>query len=533
MGTVEIREMSFHYPSPLEEVFNRLTLSIDTGWRTALVGRNGRGKTTLLRLISGDLSPASGVVHVPTIASYFPYEISQPARAVREVVRGAVAPFDMWERELQTLSRLQSEADLERYGDLLELFERAGGYDIDARIDRECGLLGLDESVLDRPFTSLSGGEATRAMIAALFLRPDTYQLIDEPTDHLDRQGRAVLGEYLARKSGWLLVSHDRTLLELSADHVIAITPTGAAVHPGGFADWEQQRARRELHEHRRNENLEREIDDLAETARERRNWSAAREREKRGAFNKGFVSHRAAKMMKRALHAEERVERMLAEKQALLHDVERSRPIWLMPAADAPAIVARAEGLSVELGGRLVLDNVSLTIQSGERVAIVGGNGSGKTTLLRALAGEIIPGSGYVHIPRHIDVAYAYQNPRWSAGSLNRHLREAGIDEVEFRVVLGALGVSGGGDIQLETLSRGELRKIDLCRSFVGAHHLYIWDEPMNYLDLDTRARIEDAVCHSGATILFVDHDARFVERTATRVVELSQPGRRPEPCA
>jgi len=526
MATILFDSVHFHYEDPYVRVFEGLTLSIDTAWRTALIGPNGRGKTTLLNLIRSVLRPVRGRVEVPVEATYFPTAPADPAAATRDVVKDAIAPFRSWEPRMEELARSGEDASLRAWGELHDAYARAGGYDVDARIEAEFARMGMDLSLLARSFASLSGGEQTRALIAALFLRRDAFPLIDEPTNHLDMDGRAVLGAYLAAKPGFIVVSHDRAFLDGCANHVVSLNRSDARVSRGTYSQWRAAMDLEEEFERRRNEHLEREIDYLERAARKRRTWSGRAERKKIGAYDKGYWSARAAEQMKRARAIERRMERKIEEKKGLLRNVEKERALKIEGERKAPDVILAANDLVVRRGGRLVLDGVSLTVRRGDRVAVVGPNGCGKTTLLDVVAGQIAPERGTVSLDAHLVVARSYQVPRWTSGLLRDRLDRERIDETRFRNIMAAFGVAGEiFDRPLETFSEGERKKIDLCRSFLAPAHLVIWDEPLNYLDVASREGIERVVLERAPTMLFVEHDRYFVERVATDVLRLDMP--------
>ena len=528
MSKIVFNSVSFHYDSPFAPVFEDLSITIDIGWKTGVIGANGSGKTTLLRLISGELEPTEGEVILSGEAFYFPYRPKDAGQKTLQVIKEGIAPFSAWEREMERLLEARDERSLARYGEVLAEYERMGGYEIDDRIERELAQMGMDPELLQRDFHTLSGGEQTRALICSLFLKEGAFPLIDEPTNHLDMEGRALLGEYLARKEGFILVSHDRYLLDLCVDHILSIGKGDIRVRRGNYSQWKENREREEQFERRRRERLRREIELLERAARKRRAWAERKEREKIGGGDKGFIGHRAAKLMKQALVIERRISEKIEEKRGLLKDIEKERRLKMFTGPKPPETVLFMDGVTIELGGRPVVENFSLTLSRGERIALLGPNGSGKTTLLRAISGEIEVAEGVIHIPKYLTVARAYQEPLWKEGYLRDRLREEGIEEADFRNIMALLGVRGEVFARpLETFSEGERKKVDLCRSFLGEAHLFLWDEPLNYLDVMTREQIERLILEFQPTMLFVEHDRYFIERVATGVVRMGSPGR------
>lgn len=523
VSQIVLDDLSFHFEAPHVQVFEGVSQVLHTTWRTALVGRNGRGKTTILRLLRGELVPTGGRVHMPCVTGYFPYEPLSKEGSTRDVIREAIAPFSAWEAEMEVLLGAGDPISLTRYGEIAETFEKLGGYRIEGVIEKEFGALGMAPELLDRPFGTLSGGEQTRALIVALFARPDRFPLLDEPTNHLDMAGREKLGAYLARQAGFILVSHDRHVLELCADHVVSLNRSDVRVHKGSFGDWECQMAREEEQERRSRANLQREIRSLERAARERRDWSNAKEKEKRGAFDKGRIGHLAAKQMKRALGIERRSTQKIAEKESLLKNAEKHRRLKLVAATGTPKTLLRVSEVSIGLTNVPLVTELTFAIAVGERVAIIGPNGCGKTTLLRTITGALEPLEGEVGLSPRLVRACAYQTPLWRTGALRDHLTRAEIGETHFRSVMGCFGVHGElFERPLESFSQGQLKKVDLCRSFVAPAHLLIWDEPMNYIDLMSREMIEDVILEQQPSMLFVEHDRRFVERVATDIIEL-----------
>ena len=226
---------------------------------------------------------------------------------------------------------------------------------------------------------------------------------------------------------------------------------------------------------------------------------------------------------MRRARAIERRVDDKLAEKRSLLKNAESQARLKLKVEARSPDRVLNVQNITISRGGRALLKDFSMSVAKGERVALVGPNGCGKTSLLKAIVGELGPSAGVIDLPGHLAWSRATQVPRWRAGFLRDWLRQEAIEESLFRGILGAMGVCGEiFERDLATFSQGERKKVDLCRSFLNPSALLIWDEPLNYIDLMSRAQVEEVVLDHAPTLLFVEHDRVFIERIATRVIDL-----------
>ncbi|HEX7035831.1 MAG TPA: ABC-F family ATP-binding cassette domain-containing protein [Pseudomonadales bacterium] len=531
MATILLHHVEFGYPAAPEPVFRDLSLLLDTGWRTGVIGRNGQGKSTLLRLIHRELAPDAGEVEVPVTTRLFPGPRPSPERRTLDVVRDAVAPFSAWERRMDALLADAGEPALAEYAELHERYVACGGYQIDAWIARELDAMELPAELLDRPFGALSGGEQTRALIVSLFLDPASFPLMDEPTDHLDRAGRERLGAYLAGKSGFLLVSHDRSFLDRAVDHVLSLNRSDIRLNQGNYSQWRAQMDEELEFERRTRARIERTVARLETAAQRTRQNAEGRERDKYGAgpVDRGYIGRRAAKQMKRAKSVERRIDAELEAKRALLRNAEKERRLSVTTAPRRDERLLTVQNLTVAVGGRVLFRDLSFEVAPGERIAVVGPNGCGKTTLLDLICGRCVSGrrvadEGLVHRPAHVTLARGYQQPVWQQGELRRHLADAGLDETRFRQFLGVLGVRGDVFEQdLATFSLGQLKKVDLCRSLLTGADLLVWDEPLNYVDVHSREQLEQALLRDRPTLLFVEHDRAFVERVATRVIDLA----------
>ncbi len=552
MPNLICRGLSFAYDGAGSEkdIFSNLDLVLDTEWRAALVGANGRGKTTLLRLLAGELEPDRGAIERPVSTLLYTDRIQNEGLTAWESAREMAGPFRRWERRIEHLLSQGDDASLAEYGELESTYRSRGGYKIDVYLKTELTALAVPESVWSRSLTSLSGGEQTRTLLAGLFAAGADYPLIDEPTNHLDLEGRQILARYLAEKPGFLLVSHDRAFLDACIDHVIALNPDTVETQRASFSHWRQTHAERLAEQARSNELLRKDIRRLETAAAARRAGADAREADKTAGGRRrlpserggdsGFVGARAARQMKRALAVERRVGQAAEERRASLTDVEKVYPLkLLLPETPAPlhAPLVRTRDFQVRRTANLFRP-VSFELPAGERLALKGPNGCGKSSLLdllhSAAMGEPVTGSkglscaGSLQVASRIVVSRAWQIPRWRSGLLRERLEAGSLDESYFRQIMAALGVRGAVlDGSIEHLSQGQQKKIELARSLMTPAHLYIWDEPLNYLDVDARERIEAALLdaallEAGASFIFVEHDARFVDRLATSEVTL-----------
>ncbi|HMS64026.1 MAG TPA: ATP-binding cassette domain-containing protein [Ignavibacteria bacterium] len=525
MSTISINSLTFYYKDSSDKVFNDLNLNIDTGWRLGLTGRNGRGKSTFLNLLNKKLVPVHGSIQSEVETFYFPYEHEIKEQSTFSLIKERIAPFTDWEKQMEMQSKKGDKDSINEYGEILEKYQNANGYEIDSLIKKEFSELEMSNDLLKRNFNTLSGGEQTRTLLIPLFLKKNTFPLIDEPTDHLDMKGRIILGEYLSKKNGFILVSHDRNLLDKCTDHILSINKSDVKLNKGNYAQWKYNMDFEEEFEKRKNENLKREVKSLESSARKRRSWADSKETEKTGAYDKGYIGHKSAKQMKRALNLELRIEKKIDEKKSLLNNKEGERSLKIETIKKSTEKILSVSNATLIFDNRIIFKNFSLDIFKGDRVALTGDNGSGKTSLINAIRKQISLGEGIIYNPNYLEISYSDQNPEWDNGSLREHLKNSNIEETKFRNILGVMGAWGElFDRPLEKFSKGELKKAELCKSFIKPFDLLIWDEPLNYLDIASREQLEKVILEHEPTILFTEHDKKFVENVATKVVYLDK---------
>lgn len=493
MSLIQVEHLTFAYPGSYDNVFEDVSFQIDTDWKLGFLGRNGRGKTTFLRLLQGEYL-YEGRISQPGPCGYFPPPVPDAGAMTLEVLCGLCPAAEEWE------------------------------------LLRETGLLGVDAEALYRPFDTLSNGERTKCLLAALFCGEDRYLLIDEPTNHLDAAGRRAVASYLRQKRGFLLVSHDRDFLDGCVDHILALNRTGAEVQSGTFSSWWENKERRDAFEQAENEKLRGEIKRLEQSAEERKRKADAVERAKTGISSQGIVKHglrpylgeKSRKGQQQRKNMDRRAERAITEKSSLLKDLEKTEALKLHPLTARERLWDLRE-VCLYYGEKRVCGPLTFRIEPGERLAVHGGNGSGKSTLLKLLCGQEIDYTGALTRLSGLTVSYVPQDTSRLRGSLRDYARESGVDETLLLAILRKLDFPRAQfEKDMADWSQGQKKKALIARSLCESAHLYIWDEPLNYLDVWSRMQVEELLLNVQPTMVFVEHDGAFRKKIATRTIEI-----------
>lgn len=492
MSLINVNNLTFGYDGSLENVFEKVSFHIDTDWKLGLIGRNGKGKTTFLKLLLGKLE-FQGTITKNVEFDCFPFEVPDKEKMAIEIVNEIAPNVEDWE------------------------------------ILKELNLLKGNSEILYRSFHLLSGGEQIKILLISLFLKGNNFLLIDEPTNHLDKETQDNLVEYLNQKKGFILVSHDRNFLDKVVDHIIAINNTNIEIEKGNFSTWQENKQAQDSFELTQNERLRKDINKLEIASKNTANWSHKIEKSKYNTTNsgssidRGYVGHQSAKMMKKSKVMEHRIEKAMEEKASLLKNIDRNDTLKITPleARKNPLIVAK--DLQIKYDNKTIFSKTAFEIKTGDRIAITGKNGVGKSSLLKLLLGDRLPYEGTLKIANDLKISYVSQGTEELKGTLKQFAKESKVEESIFKAMLSKMGIAKEEfEKDITQMSEGQKKKVLLAKSISESANIYIWDEPLNYIDILTRIQIEEAILKYQPTFIFVEHDDTFAQKVATKKVEL-----------
>lgn len=488
MSMIKVENLTFAYPSSFDNVFENVSFQIDTDWKLGFIGRNGKGKTTFLNLLLGKYE-YSGRIISSVEFNYFPYNIEDKSVLTLYIAETICPLAEEWE------------------------------------IIREISYLDLDADVLYRPFETLSNGEQTKVLLAALFLNEGHFLLIDEPTNHLDNTGRKLVSEYLKKKKSFILVSHDRDFLDSCVDHILSLNRSDIEVQNGNFSSWMANFEKQQESELARNKHLKSDIKRLQQAARRSAEWSSRIEATKIGAYDKGFVGHKSAKMMKRSKTIESRQQQAIEQKSSLLKNSEMIMDLKISPLSFYTDTLLKLSDVEVCYDDESICKPVSFSVRRGERVVLDGVNGSGKSSILKILNGTLKNYNGTVNIASGLVISYVAQNTSDLNGTLSDFAADNHIDESLFKAILQKMDFNKTQfDKDIKNLSSGQKKKVLIAKSLCEKAHLYVWDEPLNFIDLYSRMQIENLIRQFLPTMIFVEHDSAFRKNTATKTVKITK---------
>ncbi len=550
MSLLQISELTFCYEGSFDNIFEDMSFSVDTDWKLGFIGRNGKGKTTLLKLLLGRYD-YSGSITTDKVFDYFPYQIaeSEMDKTVDELSEEWKPGVENW------------------------------------RIICEINSLGVDPEILYRPIRTLSHGERTKAMLAVLFSGENEFLLVDEPTNHLDKNGREIVKKYLNTKKGFILVSHDRDLLDAVCDHMLILNKSSVEVVSGNFTSWWENKQRADAFAIAENEKHMKEISKLRAAADRSGRWADKNENTKIGydpikehdrcISTRAYIGAKTKKMQSRVKSFEKRIDREIEEKEGLLNDIEKVDDLKLIPLSHHKKCLVECKNFSLGYKSfektKNVLEDITFQLMQGDILFLNGENGCGKSTLIKAIisnisnkqenhqeiydviqsgetgdmpqggetgnllldgeAGDMLQGgetgnmvtSGKLETASGLVISYISQNTSHLKGTLKEYAQSRDLDYSLFLTLLRKLDMGRTQfEKNIEEYSEGQKKKVLIAASLLTSAHLYIWDEPLNYIDVFSRMQIEKLIESFRPTMIIVEHDVRFREKLATKVLDI-----------
>ena len=499
-------------------VLDGLTFQIDQGERVGLLGKNGAGKTTLFKILTGELDYDEGQVTLAPgrrlgLISQIP--VYPPEYTVEDVLRTAFSRQQALAEEMRALeARMaagESDSDiLRRYDRLSERFMAFGGYDTDVAVKKVANGLSIPDSQRSQLFSSLSGGEKTRVNLGRLILEDTDILLLDEPTNHLDLHATEWLEEYIRAFRGTVVViSHDRYFLDRIVTRVIEVLDGKAEFYSGNYSFYAVEKERRYQERMKQYLKEQAKIQQLEKAAEQLRLW----------AFQGMDKTYR------RAISMERRIERMRTTAKPTKAKKMDARFSTAEFHGDE---VLSLRGVSKSYEEKHLFDGITLKVEGGERIALIGDNGTGKSTLIKMIVGELYPDDGRIRTGPQVRCAYLpqivhFDHPDWNLVE-NMMAAKRGLSAQSARNRLAAYEFQGEDVMKpVSVLSGGEQSRLRLCMLMDDEINFLILDEPTNHLDIASREWIEEAVEAYDGTLLFVSHDRYFINRFATRIWELA----------
>lgn len=489
---INVSNLTFSYDGSPKNIFEDVSFIIDTNWKLGFIGRNGKGKTTFLNLLLGKYE-YRGSINSSVNFDYFSFEVENPELSSYEIAEHSNYDYEQW------------------------------------KFDREISMLDMDSEILNRPFKTLSKGEQTKVLLSILFLKENNFLLIDEPTNHLDNKARESVAKYLKKKKSFILVSHDRKFLDACVDHILSINRTNIEIQQGNFSTWWENKIRQDAFEMSENEKLKKDISRLEKSARQTADWSNKIEASKyniKGDLlqDKGYIGHKSAKMMKRSIAAQNRKEKAIEEKSQLLKNIETLEELKMNLLANRNGRIIEVNNLSIMYDRNPIFDGVNFYLENGDRLQLKGKNGCGKSSIIKLLLGYDIDYKGTLNISGNPKISYISQDTSQLFGSLTEYARINNIDESLFKSILRKLDFEREQfDKNIENYSEGQKKKVLIAKSLCEQANLYIWDEPLNYIDVFSRMQIEDVILKYCPTMIFVEHDEEFSLKIATKTLDMN----------
>ncbi|MBC3888519.1 ATP-binding cassette domain-containing protein [Acetobacterium paludosum] len=513
---------NLHFSYGIHEIFKDLNLSVNEKKQIGLVGRNGTGKSTLLKLITGELVPERG--HISTKNGLSIGYLAQEPAIAESMTLGEMLTsvfqslIDMEKRikhigdQIAKSSGDAQEKLMTEFGELQETFSKKRGFEYPSRIRGVINGLGFKPEDLDKPFSVLSGGEKTRATLGQILLKEPDLLLLDEPTNYLDIDALQWLEQYLKGYSGtFIIISHDRYFMDKVCTSIIEVSQQNIKEYLGNYTHYAVKKRQNIMEQNHQYQQQMKEIKHQEEVI-------------------KRFRAYNSIKSSKRATSREKALNKIeLMDKADVVHNSHFS----FVPRVRSGNDVLSVNGIRKAFAGRLLFQNMSFEVHRGDKIGIIGANGAGKTTLFKIIQGKLQADSGEVRFGQKVHIGYFDQEHQDLKKFYNENLLEAMWDvdsklsEGEIRNILAAFLFVGEEVFKpINTLSGGEKARLLLARLMISQSNFLLMDEPTNHIDMDTKEILESALSQYEGTLLFISHDRYFLNRISNQIYQFSTNG-------
>ncbi len=509
----------------LKNVLNGMNLTLKTGERAAIIGCNGAGKSTVLKIIMKQENISAGTINIRKNATIgilrqiYEYEETNPN--VYTFLQRSFEHFFELETKLKKLEdEMSYEKDdekiselLQKYGNVQQKYIQMGGYDIQEKFNKICSGLQINEKMLNQNYNDLSGGEKTIVNLGALLLKEPSILLLDEPTNHLDMEKLEWLEKFLKEYKGTILmVSHDRYFLDKIATKTILLENGKEKIYFGNYSYFLKEDEKRTLAEFENYKNQQKMIKKMKESIKTLRKF---------GELAKNEMFFKRAKSIEKKLAKIEQLPQVDLEQKTLLN-------FKLNIDSRSGKDVVIINNLNKNFESKNIFENANLQIHYGEKIALIGKNGTGKSTLLKIIMNEDCEYTGEIKIGQSVNIGYIPQEIKFEDDNqtiLNFFEQFDNRNETEIRTSL-AKYMFRGNDVfkKVSSLSGGEKVRLILAKLLKQNINFLILDEPTNHIDIETRELLEEAIKEYSGTVLFVSHDRYFINNLAERIVEVKE---------
>jgi len=518
MIELELKEIEKYFGG--NRIFSNISFEVHNNERVGLIGKNGSGKTTIFKIIAGMENQDKGSIsirknstvgyleQIPDYPKHF--KVIDVLKTAFQIQYEINKELKIMEVEMGSLNGNDLERVLRKYGELNELYQSKGGYDIDEKMSKVCIGLKFEEESLDREFMTLSGGEKTIVMLGKILLENPEILLLDEPSNHLDVVSIEWLENYLKSYKGTVvIISHDRYFLDRVVTKIVEIEEGETSLYNGNYSYYVIEKQKRIFEEFEAYKDQQKKIKAVEKAIKKLREWATQGDNEK---FFK-----RAESMQKR-LNKVERVDKPLINQAKIKLDFAKTDR--------SGTDVVSLKGICKKFEDEKILENLYLDVRNSESTALIGSNGSGKSTIIKIILGEVIPENGEVKLGSNIKIGYLPQDITFDNEELTvLDVFRDGItvSEGEARGILARFLFYGERVFKkVKNLSGGEKSRLKLCKLIQNDINLLILDEPTNHLDIDSREMLEEALLIFTGTILFISHDRFFINKLAKRILEI-----------